>query len=182
MHDLALSAIELFSGTGMLGEGVRAMTPIPGFVDLYSATDDGRIYSHVSNKFLSQSKSGRYAHVSLGSGRSRRVHELILETFRGPRPSGYVGRHLNGNSHDNNLLNLEWSTQSQNILDKVAHGTMPRGMTHPMRKMTQEQVIDLLRCRAQGDSYPMLAAKFGISKSQAHRIATYKNWKGASCG
>lgn len=59
----------------------------------------------------------------------KRVHRLVLETFRGPRPPGQVARHLNGRATDNRLANLVWSTQRENILDKVRHGTMPRRLT-----------------------------------------------------
>lgn len=34
-----------------------------------------------------------------------------------------VVRHLNGVAQDDRLVNLCWGTQSENILDKITHGT-----------------------------------------------------------
>jgi len=51
------------------------------------------------------------------------VHQLVLETFVGPRPEGRQCRHLNGNSLDNRLENLSWGTASEDNYDRVRHGT-----------------------------------------------------------
>lgn len=188
MNELALrplAGISLFSGVGMLDEGLRIMKPIPGFEGRYSASEDGRIFSHVSNKYLKPGASGgdgKYVHVSLGKGCSRNVHELILLTFVGPAPSGHVARHLDGNGRNNALSNLAWATQSENILDKNDHGTMVRGEFHHACAISDADVLELRRLRVQGMSYPKLGKRFGISKSQAHRIATGQNRKGATCG
>jgi|LakMenE18May11ns_1017448.scaffolds.fasta_scaffold9891934_4 hypothetical protein len=46
----------------------------------------------------------------------RRVHQLVAETFIGPKPGkGYEVNHKDGNKKNNNLDNLEWCTRSQNI-------------------------------------------------------------------
>lgn len=154
------------------------MNPIPGFEGRYSATEDGRIYSHRKGGFLSQSRTGRYASVALGTSGSHKVHKLILLAFHGPAPAGHVARHGDGNSRNNAARNLSWSTQSINVLDKNLHGTMPKGESHPMRKLTSEQVSQLRAARMEGLSFPQLGERFGISKSQAHRIVSNENWRG----
>lgn len=50
------------------------------------------------------------------------VHQLVLAEFVGPRPTGLVVRHLNGNSRDNRLSNLVYGTAAQNAQDAIAHG------------------------------------------------------------
>ena len=58
-----------------------------------------------------------------GRRQSRAVHHLVLLAFVGPKPGGMVTRHLNGDPGDNRLTNLVYGTQSENMYDKVAHGT-----------------------------------------------------------
>jgi hypothetical protein len=60
-----------------------------------------------------------YGHVV----KEAKISTLVLETFVGPRPEGMVVRHLNGIAQDDRLANLEWATHSDNILDKIKHGT-----------------------------------------------------------
>lgn len=57
--------------------------------------------------------------------RTRRVHALVLEAFRGPRPAGLEACHGNGDGSDNRLANLRWDTRSSNAYDRVRHGTHP---------------------------------------------------------
>lgn len=67
---------------------------------------------------------GRYGHLRVRvEGRAYSVHCLVLEAYLGPRPEGLVARHLDGNPGNNSWTNLVWGTQSENMLDAVAHGT-----------------------------------------------------------
>jgi hypothetical protein len=64
-----------------------------------------------------------YSHVTL-DGRSRPVHQLVLEAFVGARPTPkHESRHLDGDSSNNRPGNLEWSTHAENNRDRVRHGT-----------------------------------------------------------
>lgn len=67
-----------------------------------------------------RSGSGRRT-VSCG-GTTRLVHQLVLEAFVGPRPSGMEGCHRNDNPSDNALSNLRWDTPRENRLDVVRNG------------------------------------------------------------
>ena len=40
--------------------------------------------------------------------KQRTVHQLVLETFIGPRPPGAVASHKDGDVHNNEVSNLEW--------------------------------------------------------------------------
>lgn len=66
--------------------------------------------------------SSGHLSVCLGRGNSRCVHELVLTTFKGPRPEGADSRHLNGMPDDNRLDNLEWAGRAINTIDKKYHG------------------------------------------------------------
>lgn len=70
-----------------------------------------------------------YSVLNLWSGGrlvTRKVHVLVLEAFVGPRPSGLVVRHLNGNPADNHVGNLAWGTLAENAADAWRHGRIDR--------------------------------------------------------
>lgn len=100
---------------------------IPGYAGRYSISDAGRVYSYLSNKFLSlQRHRDGHLHVALyGLGQVKQfwVHRLVLASFVGPCPEGQEVRHLNGHASDNRLENLEYGTRMQNIHDAISHGT-----------------------------------------------------------
>jgi hypothetical protein len=105
--------------------------PVPGFEGCYEVSNHGRVRS-IRRKgapgglIAQRLGSGGYRSVGLcRHGRTRivRVHILVLSAFAGPRPSGQVVRHLDGNPENNHLGNLAWGTYGDNLDDSVAHGT-----------------------------------------------------------
>jgi hypothetical protein len=50
------------------------------------------------------------------------VHDMVLKTFKGPKPKGRCVRHRNGVSLDNRFRNLQYSTYHWNNMDRVKHG------------------------------------------------------------
>lgn len=67
-----------------------------------------------------------YVRVSLPRGDVRLVHQLVLETFVGPRPTPKThSRHLNGLHSDNRLSNLRWGTAKQNAGDRKFGAQLP---------------------------------------------------------
>lgn len=105
---------------------------IPGY-PRHEVSSDGRVRSlpgkRAAGKILSaRIMSTGYAAVTLdrdGQKSNHLVHGLVLLAFVGPRPPGLVTRHLNGISTDNSVSNLTWGTQSENMYDRVRHGTHP---------------------------------------------------------
>lgn len=59
------------------------------------------------------------------------VHGLVVAAFLGPRPAGYVIRHLDGEPSHNAVSNLAYGTRGDNNLDTVRHGR------HPMARRTR---------------------------------------------
>lgn len=109
---------------------------IPGY-DNYLVSTLGRVVSRRrTNQRTLKPVLDRhgYERVSLyndAGGRPRYVHQLVLLTFVGPVPGGYVIRHLNGNCRDNRLENLQYGTRSENQRDSIQHGTQwQRSKTH----------------------------------------------------
>jgi HNH endonuclease len=68
--------------------------------------------------------SNGYLTVRL-NGKTAAVHQLVLKTFRGPRPDGMVACHDDGRKTNNALTNLAWGTPSSNQLDRYRHELDP---------------------------------------------------------
>ena len=80
-----------------------------------------------------------------GKTQTKKVHRLVLEAFIGPCPTGQEGCHQDGNSLDNNILNLKWGTHAENIFDSISHGTktsppIHSGESHPNSTLTSAQI------------------------------------------
>ena len=100
----------------------REVPDFPGY--LVSST--GLVRS--PRRTLKQVVRGKYLSVTLCGSRHRQayVHVLVLEVFVGPRPTGAVTRHLDGDNRNNALSNLTWGTYSENALDRARHGRYAR--------------------------------------------------------
>ena len=116
---------------------------IPGYEGRYQASTLGNIRSvdrivHSRNWYTGKTfkrqlkghllKPGRFCdngHLSvvLGHGANGSpVHQLVMLTFVGVAPKNQEVRHKNGNPTDNRLVNLEYGTRTENILDVFRQG------------------------------------------------------------
>ena len=98
-------------------------------LDRTTTTTNGQV-RHYKGKILSTPlNTGGYQTVHLythGKSRKRYVHALVAEAFIGPRPEGMEVCHNDGDPTNNSLENLRYGTRSDNMLDRVRHGTDPQ--------------------------------------------------------
>jgi hypothetical protein len=92
---------------------------IPGHEGRYAATEDGRIWSHVTGGYLRPYKIGKtgYWGVLLGSRPNRKhhlVHRLVALTYIPQVPGKPEINHKDRNKDNNSAWNLEWVTHSEN--------------------------------------------------------------------
>lgn len=127
--------------SGPENPGTPAMMPeivlIPGFPD-YGATSDGRIFSRKRGAGCwrelaarSKNKESKYLKIKIydspGHYITTGVHRLVALTFIGPPPDSTDGYRMEVNHKDfqttkNEVGNLEWLTQKQNIEHATAGG------------------------------------------------------------
>lgn len=152
----------------------------------YDFRDDGAVVSRVfkTPRVMKPIKMGQYRGLQLlgDDGRIHKeyLHRLIAEAFCGPAQQGQVCCHLNGDKTDNRAANLAWASQSENNLQKRAHGTSPDGERNPMAKLTRDVVAEMRAMReASGASFARIARKFGVSNMTAFRAVTGQSWREA---
>lgn len=158
----------------------------PGYEGKYIVYTDGRIYSiprrGTKGGYLKQSPDGEgYLRVTLtnkdGTQSTKRVHNLVMLTFKGSTPKGLQVCHNDGDQTNNSLNNLRYDTPSANNLDKRAHGTSNAGARNPKAKLTEAQVaIIRLTYSLGGYSYSQLASEYGVDKTTIGRVVSGKSW------
>lgn len=130
-----------------------------------------------------------YGAFAPSSGRRVLAHRYAYETFVGPIPDGLVVKHSCDNPPCVNPLHLSTGTQAENLAEAVARGrnrgTSRPGVLNPAARLTAGIVAAIRRDRSNGASLNTLMARYGVSKSQTHRIITGQSWpdtEGAHCG
>lgn len=150
--------------------------PIKGWEDRYSITNDGRVYSYISNRYLHKGydKDG-YELVTLSRDnyrRTYRVHRLVAETFVDNPLNKQEVNHKDFNVKNNWFENLEWVTQEENDDWNKLHGH--RGRYEIQKAYTFTNVFN-------GKSFTILGFKnalkqFGGSKRNfIDRVQKYAN-------
>jgi hypothetical protein len=76
----------------------------------------------------------------------------------------------NGSGGCVNPQHLRWATQSENLADRLVHGTDNRGSRHGLAKLVERDVRDIRRLLASNASQDFIASSFGVSQTTICRI------------
>ena len=160
----------------------------------YEVSDEGEVRSvdrtierngkpaRLAGKTLKPLKhSHGYWSVSLGTGKRRLVHSLVMEAFVGPRPKGMDINHENGNKQDNRLENLEYCSRSQNMAHAVRTGLMDpppvkRGSSQHLAKLSEDDVRSIRQWHSDGGGIAQMARSFGVGESTVRNIVKRNSW------
>lgn len=121
----------------------------------------------------------RRANLTLrdGSKRSYKIHRLVAFAFLGPPPSEqHQVAHNDGVPLNNVVSNLRWATPSENLADRLDHGTMTLGTKNGRAKLSEAQVLEIRNMFKRGATYREVSARFSISQGAAGSIKSGKNW------
>jgi hypothetical protein len=135
----------------------------------YAVSRSGEIWSARWDRFLiSASDSNGYQVVKLGKTSSTlKVHRLVAEAFIENPENKPCVNHLNGIKNDNRVINLEWTTYSENSQHAHDSGFCRNGEQHPKCKIMTEGVLDIQNST---ESTAALSEKYGVCVSTVRRI------------
>jgi hypothetical protein len=145
-------------------------------------TEDGKVFSTKSNKFLSltKTKKGYLVFATKLQGRESpcrlfRVHRLVAETYiKNPETKPYVN-HIDGNKLNNHYSNLEWVTSKENSIHAHLMG-LAKGLskyTNPQCKVTPDIIEIAKSLRASGMTYRAIAKQLNTTHS---RVQSWVKW------
>jgi len=164
---------------------------VPGLEGRYAVTDQGKVFSYTKNwstesgsKELTQkSRKNGYLEVGINAQGGRTdtlVHRLILHAFTGPPPEeSYHCRHLNGDSADNRLENLEWGSVSENYNDSRRHGTAKGSpQKYSNKSLSSHDVLEIRKLYKTGKyTYQEIGEMFETGADNVGKICRGTNWK-----
>lgn len=173
---------------------------IEGYNGLYKISNTGRIiaysrqregYSYKAKrkttriykeKELKITKGERYYFIILmknGKYRTELLHRLIAKAFISNPYNKPNINHIDFNTFNNSISNLEWCTQYENI-----HHTMNNGRNKQLKgsecgksKFNDIQVFEIRNMKKQGISEKEISEKYKVSKSCINRIINFKAYK-----
>ncbi len=153
--------------------------PIEGFPD-YEISDYSRVrsYKRGTVKYLSPCVFRRYLAVYLfidGKKYVKYIHQLVAQAFLG-NSNGLMVRHLDGDIFNNNLDNLAYGTQIDNMADAKRHGTTACGTRLPQSKLNERKVRVIRGLRKCGFTVPRLSQLFGVSLRSIYRVTRREAW------
>lgn len=175
---------------------------IPG--TYYSVSDTGLVRNDKNNMLLRSYKTGKrrnYETVGLyinGNKKNFKVHRLVAEAFIDNPENKPQVNHIDGNTSNNNVNNLEWVTNSENQLHAWKNGLQVK--TSPAKtescrnaskvwiskhpngnncSLTLEQVAEIKMMLLDNKlSIPVIADLYGVTRVVIRNIElgkTYKN-------
>lgn len=163
---------------------------ISEYEGMYDVSNLGRIRSHKyinSPRTMANKKDPNgYESIVLckyGTRNQQRIHRLVAFEFL-PNPNNYpVVNHKNGIRNDNRAENLEWCTQSQNLIhsrDVLGYkrkGESSQGSKNGRALVSEEQVLAMRKDRELGKSNIEISNCYKISPSTLSKILTRNTWK-----
>ena len=153
------------------------MKDVVGYEELFAITEDGRIWSKRSNKFLKLNLTNGYlAHTTkvLGKAVALTAHRLVANAYI-PNPDNKPQvNHKDGNKQNNHVSNLEWCTAKENVQHAYDTG-LAKGV-----KLSEE---DVRYIRANYKPYDKefgargLGRKFNVGHSRISDVINNKTYK-----
>jgi len=153
---------------------------ILGYEGLYTIDEDGNVYGYKNGAKFSLNPlidKKRYATVILEKNGHRKwikVHQLVAQSFLGPRPSNdFEIDHKDDDRLNNSAENLQYVTRSENR--KLSYYRDHRKVNRTC-KLSDAQVASIRRKRENRVTVKALVEEYDVSPSQIRRICNGLRW------
>ena len=142
------------------------------FDNQYSVTDNGIVYSLKGNKKELKGKvtNAGYREVILSHKGNKKyilVHRLVAETFIENSKNLRTVNHKDGNKLNNNIDNLEWMSDSENLKHARNNGLLNTKINNEIAEQIKNE----------NGTIREIAKKYGIGKTQVGYIKQGKRWQ-----
>lgn len=157
----------------------EAWKPVVGFEGLYEVAPCGAIRNAKTLRWLSPSvKDDGYTSVKLfkdGRGYQKSVHRVVAEAYLPNLESKPQVNHKDLNKKNNDVSNLEWVTQEENLAHAIRNGTNKTRISKLKMNEKYHDKFYQMTCLFPPTLFAeldALAIKTGVSKSEMIREAT----------
>lgn len=149
---------------------------VKGYEGLYKISNLGRVKNKY-NKILNGHVTKGYVRIALSKNRKVKttsIHRLVAEHFIDNSTNKPYVNHIDGDKQNNNVNNLEWCTQLENVHHAIKNGLLnQRGENAKRHKLTQENV-DFIRThyipRDKKYSATEFSKQFNVSLREIYRV------------
>lgn len=182
----------VYSAEELASEEWRPIPSVPG----YFASSLGRVSRVLADgrrkiRVPSLTQKG-YPKLNLPrpvGSRPRRLHHLVAETFLGPRPVDLTVNHRDGDKLNSRPSNLEYITRLENIRHYIEElrplrpkrewrgGGFGPGNLPPSTKLTADNVREIRRRHASGETQASLAREFGVTDCNVCNLIHRRSWR-----
>lgn len=159
---------------------------IDGYEGRYAVTDDGRVWSYVSCKWLSSPLNDwGYPRLNLRTNNHSTqftVHRLVAMAFCKKNEGCNEVNHIDGDKTNNRSDNLEWVTSSQNSQHAWDTGLQRNNLgiyaaQKARRRFSSQAVIAIRQMSEAGFTRRVISALYDCSEGSVQKIVSFQSYK-----
>ena len=156
---------------------------IVGYENVYQVSNYGNVRNIKKGNMLTPSPEKKgYLRVSLwkdGGYKTKKVHRLVCECFLDNLNNKSQVNHIDGIKTNNNVNNLEWVTNDENVKHKVKLDLThkPRGTKNGRCTISENTARSILTDVKDGKSILDITIKYKVSRNIVTNIKYKKAWK-----
>jgi NUMOD4 motif/HNH endonuclease len=146
---------------------------ILGYEDKYRVSNTGKIFSIKKNIVINPEPHHGYLRIHLhkfGKRKKIKVHRLVGLAFVSNPDNKPEINHKDGNKHNNNHWNLEWTTTEENN-----EHALELGINIHKRKLTYDDVVFIMENRNIGCK--LLSKKYNVRPEKIKNIRNNKTYR-----